>query len=45
MPPWMMRPTMTVSMYNPNCLATASRSLMEIILPQIRHAMPTGEYL
>lgn len=44
-PPWMMSPTMTVIMYMPSCRATTSRSAMEMILPQMRQAMPRGEYL
>lgn len=45
MPPWMMRPTITVIMYIPSCLATTSKSLMAMIFPQIRQAIPRGEYL
>lgn len=45
MPPWMMRPTITVIMYIPNCLATTSKSFIAMIFPQIRHAIPRGEYL
>lgn len=45
MPPWMMRPTITVIMYIPSCLATTSKSAMEMIFPQIRQAIPSGEYL
>lgn len=45
MPPWMIRPTITVIMYMPSCLATTSRSAMEMIFPQIRQAIPIGEYL
>lgn len=45
MPPWMMSPTITVIMYIPSCLATTSKSAMEIIFPQIRQAIPSGEYL
>ncbi|KAG7255015.1 hypothetical protein CRUP_014835 [Coryphaenoides rupestris] len=45
MAPWMSSPTMTVTMYIPSCLATTSRSSMEMILPQIRQAIPKGEYL
>lgn len=44
-PPWMMRPTITVIMYMPSCLATTSRSAMEMIFPQMRQAIPRGEYL
>lgn len=45
MAPWMIKPTITVTMYIPNCLATTSRSSMEMILPQIRQQIPKGEYL
>lgn len=45
MPPWMMRPTITVIMYIPSCLATTSKSLIAMIFPQIRQAIPRGEYL
>lgn len=45
MAPWMMSPTITVTMYMPSCLPTTSRSLMEMILPQMRQAIPKGEYL
>lgn len=45
MPPWMMRPTITVTIYIPSCLATTSKSLMEMIFPQMRQAIPMGEYL
>lgn len=45
MPPWMMSPTITVIMYIPSCLATTSKSAMEMIFPQIRQAIPSGEYL
>lgn len=45
MAPWMMRPMITVTIYMPSCLATTSRSLMEMILPQMRQAIPKGEYL
>lgn len=45
MPPWMIRPTITVTMYMPSCLATTSRSAMEMIFPQMRQAIPKGEYL
>lgn len=41
----MMRPTITVTMYIPSCLATTSKSAMEMIFPQMRQAIPTGEYL
>lgn len=44
-PPWIARPTMTVTMYIPSCLATTSRSPMAAIFPAIRDAMPIGEYL
>ncbi|KAG9349949.1 hypothetical protein JZ751_026302 [Albula glossodonta] len=44
-PPWIARPTMTVTMYIPSCRATISKSPMAATLPQIREAMPTGEYL
>lgn len=44
-PPWMTRPTITVTMYIPSCLATTSKSLIAMIFPQIRQAMPKGEYL
>lgn len=44
-PPWISRPTMTVTMYIPSCLATTSRSPMAAIFPAIRDAMPIGEYL
>lgn len=40
-----MRPTMTVIIYIPNCLATTSKSAMEMIFPQMRQAIPRGEYL
>lgn len=45
MPPWMMSPTITVIMYIPSCFATTSKSAMEMIFPQIRQAIPSGEYL
>lgn len=45
MPPWMMSPMMTVIMYIPSCLATTSKSAMEMIFPQMRQAIPSGEYL
>lgn len=45
MPPWMIRPTITVTMYIPSCFATTSKSEMEMIFPQIRQAIPIGEYL
>lgn len=45
MPPWMIRPTITVTIYIPSCLATTSKSLMEMIFPQMRQAIPMGEYL
>jgi len=45
MPPWMNRPTITVTMYMPSCLATISKSAMEMIFPQMRQAIPKGEYL
>lgn len=45
MPPWMMRPTITVIIYIPSCLATTSKSAMEMIFPQMRQAIPRGEYL
>lgn len=45
MAPWMMSPTITVTMYIPSCLPTTSRSLIEMILPQMRQAIPKGEYL
>jgi hypothetical protein len=41
----MMRPTITVIMYIPSCLATTSKSLIAMIFPQIRQAIPRGEYL
>lgn len=41
----MMRPTITVIMYIPSCRATTSKSAMEMIFPQMRQAIPTGEYL
>lgn len=44
-PPWITRPTMTVTMYIPSCLATTSRSPMAAIFPAMSEAMPTGEYL
>lgn len=45
MPPWIMRPTITVIMYIPSCLATTSKSAIEMIFPQMRQAIPSGEYL
>lgn len=45
MPPCMMRPTITVTIYIPSCLATTSKSAMEMIFPQMRQAIPMGEYL
>lgn len=45
MAPWMTRPTITVTMYIPSCLATISRSSIEMIFPQMRQAIPKGEYL
>lgn len=45
MPPWMMSPTITVTIYSPSCLATTSKSAMEMIFPQMRQAIPKGEYL
>lgn len=36
---------MTVTMYIPSCFATTSKSEMEMIFPQMRQAMPMGEYL
>lgn len=44
-PPWMRRPMITVTMYIPSCLATTSKSLIAMIFPQMRQAMPSGEYL
>lgn len=44
-PPWMTRPMITVTMYMPSCLATTSKSLIAMIFPQMRQAMPNGEYL
>lgn len=41
----MIRPTITVTMYIPSCLATTSKSAIEMIFPQMRQAIPTGEYL
>lgn len=41
----MTRPTITVTMYMPSCLATTSKSLIAMIFPQMRQAMPKGEYL
>lgn len=41
----MMRPTITVIIYIPSCLATTSKSAMEMIFPQMRQAIPRGEYL
>lgn len=40
-----MRPTITVIMYIPSCRATTSKSLIAMIFPQIRQAIPRGEYL
>lgn len=40
-----MRPTITVTMYIPSCRATTSKSLIAMIFPQIRQAIPRGEYL
>jgi len=34
-----------VTMYMPSCRATISRSPMAAIFPQMREAMPNGEYL
>ena len=42
---WTVALRVTVNTYNPSCLAVSARLSMDMILPAMRHRMPTGEYL
>lgn len=43
--PWMSSPTMTDTVYIPNCPPTRARSFISTIFPAIRKRIPTGAYL
>lgn len=43
--PWMSSPTMTDTVYIPNCPPTWARSFISTIFPAIRKRIPTGAYL